>query len=81
MIFRRIMEWVLVGLGALATVVLVGLLLIGRPSAEPSWPYLLSGFLLLILLWWDIVFHLRVLRSPAASGLGRPHRIRRPRSK
>jgi len=49
--FRRAMEWVLVALGALATVALVSLLLVARPSTEPSGLYAVSGFLLLILLW------------------------------
>ena len=79
--FRRAMEWVLVALGALATVALVSLLLVARPSTEPSGLYAVSGFLLLILLWWDIVFHVRVLRSPGVSGPGRAHRVRSPRTK
>jgi len=77
---RRVTALVLVALGLLATAALLFLVLVQVFVATSPLTYLLYGLLLLVLIWWDIRFHVRVIRSRAPSDPDRAPRERRERA-
>lgn len=77
---RRVTALVLVALGLLATAALLFLVLVQGLLATSPLTYLLYGLLLLVLIWWDIRFHVRVIRSRAPSDPDRAPQERRERA-
>lgn len=71
---RRVMSWVMVALGMIAALALVvdGMLAAdGSPEPNPVFWLIVGLFLLFI--GWDIVLHVRIIRSRAPSDPDRPN--------
>lgn len=76
---HQAMAWVLVALGVLATATLLFLGLARSIFAESPLVYWLGVLAVLVAVWWDLIWHVRIIRSRSTSDPDRMHRVKVPR--